>query len=92
MKTRTADSGARGCFPLALHTLIFATGCKSDAFEPALCYIASINNHQEQEQIIQNVSESNPTLVLIGISYDTPLKINGGNKRCLGWAVVLRVY
>ena len=28
--------------------LNFATGCKPDAFRPTLCYIASINDHQEQ--------------------------------------------
>ena len=32
-----------------LNELIFATGCKPDAFEPTLCYIASINNHQEKK-------------------------------------------
>ena len=60
---RTADSGVRGCVPLALHTqffntlneLIFAAGCKPDAFEPTLRYIASINNHQEQEYLMSKI-------------------------------------
>ena len=35
---------------LTLIFINFSTGCEPDAFEPTLCYIASINNHQEQEQ------------------------------------------
>ena len=30
-----------------LNELIFAIGRKPDTFQPTLCYIASINNHQE---------------------------------------------
>ena len=37
-------------FSILLRVNFFSTGCEPDAFEPTLCYIASINNHQEQEQ------------------------------------------
>ena len=35
-------------FLILFNELNFATGCKPDAFRPTLCYIASINDHQEQ--------------------------------------------
>ena len=37
---------------ILLMSYFFATGCKPDTFEPTLCYIASISNHQEQELLI----------------------------------------
>ena len=35
-----------------LHELIFLLVVNPDAFDPTLCYIVSINNHQEQEHDI----------------------------------------
>ena len=83
--TWTADSGARSCpagsphlnFSILMLLMSnFSTGCEPDAFEPTLCYIASINNHQEQSLVGREnpgyeSSQSRITLIVIWVRVES---------------------